>query len=65
MNLEINDYKVLLGAIENISIKGSNAVYIAGLIKKLETQVNKLEIQTQENIKLDLPESNSNQKSKK
>lgn len=65
MNLEINDYKVLLGAIENISIKGSNAVYIAGLIKKLENQVNKLEIQTQENIKLDLPESNSNQKSKK
>ena len=65
MNLEINDYKVLLNAIENISIKGSNAVYIAGLIKKLETQVNKLEIQTQENIKLDLPESNSNQKSKK
>lgn len=56
MNLEINDYKVLLGAIENISIKGSNAVYIAGLIKKLENQVNKLEIETQENLKLDLPE---------
>jgi len=65
MNLEINDYKVLLGAIENISIKGSNAVYIAGLIKKLETQVNKLEIETQENIKLDLPEITQSPKSKK
>ena len=65
MNLEINDYKVLLGAIENISIKGSNAVYIAGLIKKLENQVNKLEIQTQENIKLDSPELNSPKKPKK
>lgn len=65
MNLEINDYKVLLGAIENISIKGSNAVYIAGLIKKLETQVNKLEIETQENIKLDLPEIAKSPKSKK
>ena len=65
MNLEINDYKVLLGAIENISIKGSNAVYIAGLIKKLETQVNKLEIDTQENIKLDLPEIAKSPKSKK
>jgi hypothetical protein len=64
MNLEINDYKVLLGAIENISIKGSNAVYIAGLIKKLETQVNKLEIETQENIKLDLPEIAKSPKSK-
>ena len=65
MNLEINDYKVLLGAIENISIKGSNAIYIAGLIKKLETQVNKLEIETQENIKLNLPELEKTPKSKK
>jgi len=65
MNLEINDYKVLLGAIENISIKGSNAVYIAGLIKKLENQVNKLEIETQENVELNLPKPDSNQKSKK
>jgi len=65
MNLEINDYKVLLGAIENISIKGSNAVYIAGLIKKLENQVNKLEIETQENIELNLPKPDSKQKSKK
>ena len=65
MNLEINDYKVLLGAIENISIKGSNAVYIAGLIKKLENQVNKLEIETQENVELNLPKPDSNQKYKK
>jgi hypothetical protein len=56
MNLEVNDYKVLIGALQSISIKGSDAVYIAGLIKKLENQVNKLEIETQENIKLDLPE---------
>lgn len=62
MNLEINDYKVLLGAIENITIKGSNAVYLAGLIKKLETHVNKLEIESQENIKLDLPELKSKSK---
>ena len=65
MELEINDYKVLIGAIQSVSIKGSDAVYIASLIKKLEDQVKKLEIEAQENIKLDLPELEKTSKSKK
>lgn len=62
MELNINDYKVLLGALQSISIKGSDAVYIAGLMNKLQEQINKLEIESQEEIKLDLPKSNPKSK---
>lgn len=62
MELNINDYKVLLGALLNISIKGSDAAYITGLINKLQEQINKLEIESQEEIKLDLPKSNPKSK---
>tara|TARA_B110001450_G_scaffold9817_2_gene9730 strand:- start:16373 stop:16561 length:189 start_codon:yes stop_codon:yes gene_type:complete len=55
MDLKINDYKVLLNAIENISIKGSNAIYIAGLINKIASHIQQLEIESQEEINLDLP----------
>jgi|TARA_B110000977_G_C10800079_1_gene385937 hypothetical protein len=55
MDLKINDYKVLLNAIENISIKGSNAIYIAGLINKITSHIQQLEIESQEEINLDLP----------
>lgn len=62
MELNINDYKVLLGALQSISIKGSDAVYIAGLMNKLQEQINKLETESQEEIKLDLPKSNPKSK---
>lgn len=62
MDLKINDYKVLLNAIENISIKGSNAIYIASLINKITSHIKQLEIESQENIKLDLPELKSKSK---
>ena len=48
MKLEINDLKVLKGALESISIKGKDAKYISGLIDKLENQVNEQEIELQE-----------------
>ena len=63
--LNLNDYKVLMGAIQSISIKGSDAIYMASLINKLQNQVNRLEIEAQENIKLDLPELEKEPKPKK
>ena len=63
--LNLNDYKVLIGAIQSVSIKGSDAIYMASLINKLNDQVNRLEIETQENIKLDLPKLDSKPKSEK
>ena len=65
MELEINDYRVLIGAIQSISIKGSDAIYMASLLNKLQDQIKKLEIETQENIKLDSPEIEKQSKSKK
>lgn len=63
--LNLNDYKVLMGAIQSVSIKGSDAIYMASLINKLQNQVNRLEIEAQENIKLDLPELEKEPKSEK
>jgi hypothetical protein len=48
MNLEVNDYKVLIGALQSISIKGSDARYISSLLVKLENLSNELEIKVQE-----------------
>lgn len=68
MNLNINDYKVLIGALQSLSIKGSEANYFAGLINKLIKNANELEIKSQEGIDLNLPKLETkvtNSKSKK
>lgn len=65
MKLNINDYRVLIGAIQSLSIKGSEAIYMASLINKLRDQVNRLEIEAQEGIKLDSSKKESKPKSEK
>ncbi len=55
MNLNINDYKVLIGALQSLSIKGSEAIYFAELINKLVNHANELETKSQEGIDLNLP----------
>lgn len=68
MNLNINDYKVLIGALQSLSIKGSEAIYFAELINKLIKNANELEIKSKEGIDLNLPKLETkvtNSKSKK
>ena len=48
MNLNINDYKVLIGALQSLSIKGSEAIYFAELINKLIKHANELEKEAKE-----------------
>ena len=55
MNLNINDYKVLIGALQSLSIKGSEAIYFAELINKLIKNANELEKKSKEGIDLNLP----------
>jgi hypothetical protein len=57
MELNINDYRVLIGAVQSLNIKGSDAIYMASLINKLSDQVSRLEIESQEGEDLDSPKS--------
>ena len=55
MELNINDYRVLIGAVQSLNIKGSDAIYMASLLNKLNDQVNRLEIESQEGENFDSP----------
>lgn len=67
MELNINDYRVLIGAVQSLNIKGSDAIYMASLLNKLQDQVSRLEIESQEGEDFDSSklEPKSKPKSKK
>jgi hypothetical protein len=64
MELNINDYRVLIGAVQSLNIKGSDAIYMASLLNKLQDQVSRLEIESQEGKDFDSPKSETTPESK-
>lgn len=65
MELNINDYRVLIGAVQSLNIKGSDAIYMASLINKLQDQVSRLEIESQEGEDFNSPKVEPKSKPKK